>query len=80
MKGPKVKGDPTKLATIMSNYALGYSFTTWTTHFEGEEVFGFAKCPINFSFGLENDSHRLDHVNFSHLWVAIILPQTNIVD
>jgi hypothetical protein len=80
VKGSRVEGDFARLATIMCNYALGSSFTTWTTHLEGEEVFGVAKCPTNFPFGVESDSHGLDHVNFSHLWVAIPLPQTNIVD
>jgi len=80
VKGPRVKGNLARLATIMSNYALGSSFTTWTTDLKGEEVFGFAKCPTNFPFGVESDSHRLDRVNFCCLWVAIPLPQTNIVD
>jgi hypothetical protein len=70
----KSQGDLARLATIMCNYPLGSSFTTWTTNLEGEEVFGLAKCPTNFPFGVESDSQRLDHVNLFRLWVAIPLP------
>jgi hypothetical protein len=35
-------------------------------HLKGEKVFGYAKQPINYPPDINNDSHHLDDVNFSH--------------
>jgi hypothetical protein len=49
----------------MANYRFGFSFFYRAPHLKGEEVFGFAKRPVDCPFGVDNDSHHLDHVNFS---------------
>jgi hypothetical protein len=39
-------------------------------HLKGEKVFGLAKCCIDFPHGANGDSHKLNNVNFSHLWMS----------
>jgi hypothetical protein len=37
---------------------------------EGEEIFGSSKQKVNLTPRSEGDSHKHDHVNFSHLHVS----------
>jgi hypothetical protein len=60
-----------KLATTIANYASRSSFTAWTSHLEGEEVFGSAKHSANFLPRVDGESHRLNHVNFFHPHVVV---------
>ncbi len=49
-------------------------------HLEGEEVFGSSKRFADPPLNTNNDSHRLDHVNFSCPWVTIHAVEPNIVN
>jgi hypothetical protein len=55
-------------------------FTTKTLHLEGEEVFGFAQCGAHFVLGVDDKSHRPDHINFFRPHVAIPACQPNSVN
>jgi hypothetical protein len=59
-------GDVSKLAIAITNYISRFSFTTRTFHLKGGEVFGFAKCGVDFSLDVDDKSHRPNHINFSH--------------
>jgi hypothetical protein len=63
--------DVSKLVATIANYASKFSFTAWTPCLEGEEVFGFAKQSADFSPRVDDESHRPNHVNFSHPRVVI---------
>jgi hypothetical protein len=63
----------------MANFTIGSSFTYHLPHLEGEEVFGFAKRPIDCPLGTKKHSHHPDHVNFSHPWVSILAHELNFV-
>jgi hypothetical protein len=47
---------------------------------EGEEVLWFGKRPIDYPFGVDNDFHHFDCVNFFHPWVIVIIVEPNIVE
>jgi hypothetical protein len=64
---------------VVANYMFGSSFVYHTLHFEGEEVFEFAKRPANYSPSADNDSHRLDHVNFFCPRVIVPTAQPNVI-
>jgi hypothetical protein len=72
--------DVSKLATIIANYTSEFLLTTRTFHLEGEEVFGFAKCGVDFSPSANDELHRPNHINFSHPHVAILAFQPSSVD
>jgi hypothetical protein len=80
LKKARFSGDVPKLTTIIANYTSESLFTTWILHLEGEEVFGSAKRDVNFSSSANEELHRLNHVNFSHLCVAILACQPNNVN
>lgn len=67
--------DVSKFATTTTNYIFRFLFTTWTFHLEGENVFGFAKCSVNFSLDADDKSHRPNHIKFSHPRVVIFVYQ-----
>jgi hypothetical protein len=70
-----------KLVAATTNYISRFSFTTWTFHLEGEEVFGFAKCGVDLSLDADDKSHRPNHINFSHPCVVVLACQlSNIND
>ncbi len=71
--------DLAKLAIVVANYMFGSSFFNYTPHFEGEEVFGFAKWPTNCLPSVDNDSHRPHHVNLFPPRVIVFFAQHNIV-
>ncbi len=64
----------------MANFTFGSSFTIRLSHFEGKEVFGSAKQPIDYPLGVDKDSHRLDSVNFFRPQVSIPTPEFCIVE
>jgi hypothetical protein len=64
---------------VVANYTFRSSFFYRTLHLEGEEVFGFAKQPIDYPPSVDNDYHHFDHVDFSHLRVTILIVQPNVV-
>jgi hypothetical protein len=45
---------------------------------EGEEIFGSYKQKVNIALILEGDSHRHDHVNFSHPCVNHIIARSSV--
>jgi hypothetical protein len=55
--------DIAKLVTIMANYTSMSSFTNCLLHLEEEEVFGFAKQPVDCPLDANNDSHRSNCVH-----------------
>ncbi len=79
LKRAHVLRDVSKLAIVV-NYVSRSSFTTRTFHLEGEEVFVFTKCNVDFSLGVNDESHRLDCMNFSYHHVAILTCYPNNVD
>jgi len=58
-----------QLVKVVLKYGLGLSFTTKITHMEGEEIFGSSKWKAHLLLGSEGDSHKHNHVNYSHLHV-----------
>jgi hypothetical protein len=56
-------GDPTKLGRVVVNYAF--------RSLSIEEVFSSTKHYDDYSLEENYDLHRLDHINFSHPYVAI---------
>ncbi len=58
---------------------FGSSFFYYVMHLEGEEVFGSAKCPIDYPLGVENDSHRPNLVNFFQPWIIVHVAQLNAI-
>jgi hypothetical protein len=71
--------DLPRLTVVVANYTFGFFFFYHPLHFEGEEVFGFAKKPTNFPFGVDNYFHCHDRVNFSRPRVTIPTAQPNVV-
>jgi hypothetical protein len=71
--------DLLRLTVVVANYTFGFSFFYHPSHFEGEEVFGFAKKPTNFPPGVDNDFRRPNHVKFSCPRITIPTPQPNVV-
>ncbi len=71
-----------RLATILTNFMFGSSFTNCLPHLKGEEVFGFAMWPTNSCPpSIDNDSHHFNHVNFSCPRVIILnLVPNNVKD
>ncbi len=43
-------------------------------------MFGFAKRPIDYPLGVDEDSHRLNRVNLFHPWVFVLVIKPNIVE
>jgi hypothetical protein len=72
--------DLAKLAIVVANYTSRSSFTNRLPHLERKEVFGFAKRPIDCFLGIDEDSHHLDHLNFSHPWVSIMVVEHDILE
>jgi len=64
----------------VANYTSRSSFTNCLPRLEGEKVFGFAKRPIDYPLGVDEDSHRLDRVNLFHPWVFVLVIKPNIVE
>jgi hypothetical protein len=56
------------------------SFTNFSLYFEGENVFWFVKKLVDCPFDANNDSHCLDHVNFSHPQAIVPVEKPNIVE
>ncbi len=65
---------------VVENYTFRSSFTNCLLYFEGEKVFGFAKQLIDCPFDADNDSHRLDRVNFSRPQVIVLVDEPNIIE
>jgi hypothetical protein len=65
---------------IVANYTFGFSFSYHALHLERERVFGFARRPSDYPPSVDNDSHRLDYVNFSCPQVTIPTIQPNVVE
>ncbi len=80
LKMAQGSNDPTKLTTIVANFTFGSTFANCLLHLEREKVFGFAKQLVDCFLGIDQDSHRLDCVNFFHPWVFVPTPEPNIVD
>jgi hypothetical protein len=79
LKRAQQSSDPTKLVAVMANYMSGSSFSYRVPHLKREEVFGFAKRPIDCPPNANNDFHHLDHVNFFRPQVTIPTTQPNVV-
>ncbi len=80
LKRAQGSNDLAKLAIVVANYTSRSSFTNCLPHLKGEKVFGFAKRLIDCLPCVEEDSHCLDHVNFSHPWVFVPTIEPNIVE
>jgi hypothetical protein len=80
LKNSHLLKDVSKLATTIANYISKFLLTTRIFHLEGEEVFRFTKHNAHFLLGADDESHRLDHVNFSHPCVVVPTYQPNSVD
>jgi hypothetical protein len=65
---------------IVANYTSKSCFTNRLSHFEGKEVFSFANQPVDCPLSGKNDSHCLDHVNFSHPRITILDVMPNNVE
>jgi hypothetical protein len=63
-------GDLKQLVNIDLKYSLSLACTIIIAHMEGEEIFGSYKWKANLTLRSEGDSHRHNHVNFSHLRVS----------
>jgi hypothetical protein len=74
--------NPAWLATIVTNFMFGSSFTNCLPHLKGEEVFGYAKRPTNSCPpSIDNDSHHFNHVNFFCPLITILnLVPNNVKD
>jgi len=65
--------DLARLVVVVTNYMFKSCYTNCLSHLEEvEEVFGFAKQFVNCPHDVDNDSHCLNHVTFSH--PRIIIP------
>jgi hypothetical protein len=51
------------MATIVTKFTLGFSYTLKISHLEGEEVFGSTKQRQDLPLGLKGDLHKHDCVN-----------------
>ncbi len=69
-----------RLTVVVVDYMFEFSFSNHDLHLEGEEVFRSTKRPTDYPLGVNNDSYRLDHVNFSCPWIIVLAIQPNIVD
>ncbi len=58
---------------VVLKYSLGLTYIVRIAHMEGEQIFGSCKWKVNLTLELECDSHRDDHVNFSHPHVNHII-------
>jgi hypothetical protein len=59
--------DLKQLVDIILKYSLGSAYTVRIAHcMEGEEIFGSCKWKANLAPKSEGDSHRHNHVIFSH--------------
>lgn len=65
---------------VVANYMSKSSFTHFSLYFEGEKVFGFVKKLVDCPFDANNDSHRLNRVNFSRPRVIVPIDEPNIVE
>ncbi len=66
LKKAQQLSDLARLAIVMANYMSESSFSRYTLHLKGEEVFGSAKQPVDCFPSVNNDFHWLDRVNFFH--------------
>ncbi len=64
----------------MAIYMFGSSFFYYISHLEGEEVLGFAKQPVDYFLGVDNDYHCPNHVNFSCPQIKFLVVQPNVVE
>jgi hypothetical protein len=64
-------GDVFNLVVTIANYTYEFLFPKQFFHLEGEKVFGSTKCSVEFSPKADDELHRLDCVNFSHLHVVV---------
>jgi hypothetical protein len=67
-----------QLANAILKYSPQLTCTIRIAHMEGEEFFGFCKQKANLAPKLEGDSHKHDHVNFSHLRVNRIIARSSV--
>jgi hypothetical protein len=58
--------DVKQLVDAVLKYSQRSACTNRIAHMEGEEIFGSYKSKVIVALGLEGDSHRHDHVSFSH--------------
>lgn len=65
LKKVRQSSDPFRLVVVVANYTFEFSFFYCTSHLEGEEVFEFAKLPVDYPLNAENDFHHPNCVNFS---------------
>jgi hypothetical protein len=65
---------------VVANYTFESSFTNCLLHLEEEKVFGSTKRFTNCLPSVNNDSHRLDRVNFFHPKVSVLTTKPNIVE
>ncbi len=70
--------DFARLVVALANYMFVFTFFYHILHLKGEEVCGSAKRP-NYPPSVNNDSHHLDHVNFSRPRVTIHVAQPNVI-
>jgi hypothetical protein len=64
--------DPLQMAITVARLTPGSSYTLRILHLEGEEVFGSVKQKQNLPLKSKGNSHKHDHVNFSHPQVEFI--------
>ncbi len=69
-----------RLMVVVANYTSKSSFTNCLPHLKEEKVFGSTKRFTNFLPSVNNDSHRLDRVNFFHPKVFVLTTKPNIVE
>ncbi len=64
----------------VANYISRSFFTNCLPHLEGEKVFGFVKRHVDYPPGVDEGSHRLNHMNFFCPWVFVLAIKPNIVE
>jgi hypothetical protein len=61
------------MATVVTKFVSGSSYTLKILHLEGEKVFGSTKWMEDLPLWLEGDLHKHDCIIFSCPWVEFTL-------
>ncbi len=80
LKKTQGSNGPTRLVATVANYTSRSAFTKHLLHLERKKVFGSTKQPINCPFGINNDSHWFDCMNFSCQQVTIPTTKPHMVE
>jgi len=71
LKRAMASRDRKKIANVLSQMPRAEDIYTRILHLGGEGVFGSNKRKLDLPISSKGDSHCLDKVNFSHLWIQI---------